>query len=72
MKIYIIPTSSAKHLVKNIIRNRDFEVIFPGLNRDKKRCFPDDEVYIKILGVNKLKMKELLFSILERQSQMKD
>ena len=58
MKTYLIPTSTTKHLAKNILgKNRNFEIIFPGLSKDGKRYFPDGEVYMKILKANKLKGK---------------
>lgn len=53
MKTIIIPTSEVEHLT-NFIRKR-FRVIFLGLNKDKKRYFPDGEVYIKIPKTEELK-----------------
>ncbi len=56
MKTFIILTSSAEHFAKNFLKKeKDFKIIFPGLNRDNKRYFPDGEVYVKISGVNKFK-----------------
>lgn len=56
MGIFIIPTSSVKHLAKNILKkSKNFKVIFPDLSKDKKRYFPDGEIYVKL-------PKKLLFS----------
>lgn len=56
MKTFIILTSSVEHLAKFFLKGgKDFEIIFPGLNRGGKRYFPDGEVYIKISGINKFK-----------------
>jgi len=61
MKIYLIPTSSAEHLVKNILaKSKDFEIVFPDLSKDGKRYFPDGEVYVKIFKANKLKSKKII------------
>jgi len=56
VKNFLIPTTFTKHLAKKILKKGgDFKILFPGLNRDGKRYFPDGEVYIKISGANKLK-----------------
>ena len=47
MKTFVIPTSSAAHLAKSL-RNKGFQVAFPQESKDKKRYFPDGEVYIKL------------------------
>lgn len=61
MKIYLVPTSTTEHLAKNIsAKTRDFEIVFPNLSRDRKRYFPDGEVYIKILNANKLREKRII------------
>jgi len=54
MKTYLIPTSTTKHLVKGI-KTKEVEIISPDLSKDGKRYFPNGEVYIKILNLNKLK-----------------
>ena len=47
MKISIIPTTSAEHLAKSILaKTKVFEIVFPNLNKDGKRYFPDGEVYV--------------------------
>jgi len=61
MKSYLIPTSSAEHLVKNTLAEMEsFKIIFPGLSRDKRRYFPDGELYMKILKTGKLKGKRVI------------
>jgi len=61
MKTYIIPTSNAEYLARNILtKTEDFEIIFPDLSRDGKRYFPDGEVYVKIPHLNKLKGKKVV------------
>ena len=61
MKTYLIPTSSTEYLVKNILaKMKSFKIIFPGLSRDKKRYFPDGELYMKILKAGKLKGKRVI------------
>ncbi|PIP31845.1 hypothetical protein COX24_01340, partial [bacterium (Candidatus Gribaldobacteria) CG23_combo_of_CG06-09_8_20_14_all_37_87_8] len=61
MKTYIIPTSQAKHLAKNILaRTEDFEVIFPDMSKDRKRYFPDGEVYMRILKAKKMKGEKVV------------
>lgn len=61
MKTYIIPTSQALHLTKSVLAEScDFEVIFPDLSRDRKRYFPDGEVYMKIFKADKLRGKKII------------
>ncbi len=61
MKICLIPTSFAEHLAKNIRKKAaDFEIIFPELNKDRKRHFPDGEIYMRILKARRLKNKRVL------------
>ena len=60
MKTFLIPTSQAEHLAKNILKKkRKVQVLFPYLNREKKRYFPDGEVYVRILNASKLKNKKV-------------
>jgi ribose-phosphate pyrophosphokinase len=62
MKIFIIPTSQAKHLGKNILaKTKVSKVIFPDLNKDGKRYFPDGEVYTRISEINKFKGRTIIF-----------
>lgn len=53
-KIFIIPTSSALHLAKKIT-GPDFEVVLPDLNREKKRRFPDGEIYVRLSKIKEIK-----------------
>ncbi len=48
MTTYIIPTSTAEHIARNLIGKEDFEVIFPEGNKEGKKRFPDGEVYTQI------------------------
>jgi ribose-phosphate pyrophosphokinase len=58
---FLIPTSSVKHLAKSVLRKTEtFEIIFPDLNRDEKRYFPDGEIYVKIPNLNKIKNKRVI------------
>lgn len=61
MKTFIIPTSTAEHLAREILaKTKKFEVVFPNLNKEGERYFPDGEVYMKILNLNKLKNKRVI------------
>jgi ribose-phosphate pyrophosphokinase len=66
MKVFAIPTSSAEHLTQNISRKikrlgkDEIKILSPDLNREKKRYFPDGEIYMKILEANKLKNKRVI------------
>jgi len=61
MKTFIIPTSQVRYLVKRIReKTKDLEVISPDLSRDKKRYFPDGEVYMRILNADKLRDKRVI------------
>ena len=61
MKISIIPTTSAEHLAKSIsAKTKALEIVYPGLNKDKKRYFPDNEIYLKILNAEQLKNKKVI------------
>jgi len=61
MKIYLIPTSTAEHLAKEIqIKTKEFEIVFPDLSRDGKRYFPDGEIYMRILKANRLRDKKVI------------
>jgi len=60
-KTFIIPTSTAEHLVKRVkSKGKNFKVIFPEKSRDGKRYFPDGEIYIKISKANRLKDKKVV------------
>jgi len=60
MKVYIIPTLAVSHLIGNLKKEKNFEIVFPSLNREGKRYFPDGEIYMKILKINKLKGKRVV------------
>lgn len=56
MKTFLIPTSQVYHFLKGVLRMvKDIKIIFPDLSRDRKRYFPDGEVYIGISEANKLR-----------------
>jgi len=61
MRTFIISTSQAEHLVKGFqSETKKIEVIFPDLSRDRKRYFPDGEIYMGIVKANKLKNKRVV------------
>jgi len=61
MKNFIIPTSQAGHLAKDILlQKKNFEVVFSNLNKDGKRYFPDGEIYVKIPKVGQLRNKRVI------------
>jgi len=61
MKTFIIPTSTVEHFIKGIQRKtKDFNIVFPDLSRDKKRYFPDGEIYVKIQTAKRLKNKRVI------------
>ncbi len=61
VKTLLIPTSAVEYLARRI-KNKlgNFEVIFPGLNKDGKRYFPDGEVYMRILKADKLRSRKVV------------
>lgn len=61
MRNFLIPTSSVEYLAKSILRKTEaFEIVFLDLNRDRKRYFPNGEIYIRILKANKLRGKRVI------------
>jgi ribose-phosphate pyrophosphokinase len=61
MEIYLIPTSQVLHLAKNIlVKTRNIKVIFPDLSRDRKRYFPDGEIYVGISQAAKLRRNRVV------------
>lgn len=57
----ILPTSQAKWLANKIsLKTKGVEIIFPDLNRDKKRHFPDGEIYASIPQVKKIRNKKVV------------
>lgn len=42
------------------IKNGGFEVVLPDLNREKKRCFPDGEIYVRLSRIKEMKGKRAL------------
>lgn len=59
MRTFLIITSFAEHFV-NKIKKRSFEVFLPDLNREKKRYFPDGEIYIRLSKVKEMKRKRVI------------
>jgi len=59
MKTYLVLTSTAEHFAKKI-KNGNFEVILPDLNREKKRYFPDGEIYVRLSKVKEMKEKRVI------------
>jgi len=56
MKIYIIPTSQTEYLAKKIQKKtKETGVIFPNLDKRKRRHFPDGEIYMKILKAGRIR-----------------
>ena len=60
MTVYIIPTTTAEHVAKNMVGREDFKVIFPEGNKEGKRRFPDNEVYTRIPLVDELNDKTVV------------
>ena len=61
MRNFLIPTSTVEYLAKSILRKTEaFEIVFLDLNRDRKRYFPNGEIYIRILKANKLRGKRVI------------
>lgn len=46
--VNLIVTDFAAHLGKKIARHPQFNVLFPGKNREESRFFPDGEVYVRL------------------------
>jgi len=46
--INLIVTDFASHLGKKIARDPQFNVLFPGKNREENRFFPDGEIYVRL------------------------
>lgn len=58
---FVIPTSQAKYLAKIISeKSENIKVIWPEMNRDKKRHFPDGEIYASISQATHLKTKKVV------------
>lgn len=58
--MFLIPTSKAQHLTRNLQTNKNLTVLFSDLNRDGKRYFPDGEIYEKISKAKSLKNKRVV------------
>jgi|SRR3989344_7149583 len=54
MTTYIIPTSTAEHIARNLVGKEDFEVVFTEGNKEGKRRFPDGEVYTRIPRIDEI------------------
>lgn len=59
MKKIFILTTQTEHFAKPLI-NKNHEVILPEKNRERKRFFPDGEVYSRIPSAEKLKCREVI------------
>ncbi len=59
MKKIFILTTQAEHFAKPLI-NKKRKVILPEKNRERKRFFPDGEVYSKIPSAEKLKGQKVI------------
>ncbi|PIS39556.1 MAG: hypothetical protein COT33_01380 [Candidatus Nealsonbacteria bacterium CG08_land_8_20_14_0_20_38_20] len=59
MKTYLVLTSAAEHFAKKI-KNGDFEVILPDLNRENKMYFPDGEIYVRLSKVREMKERRVI------------
>ena len=55
-KNFLIFTSTAEHLKGNFKKKlKNFEIFVPEKNKDKKRCFPDGEVYVRLSKISALR-----------------
>lgn len=60
-KAILLPTSKTKNLAERISRKtEDIEIVFPRLNRDGKRCFPDGEIYANIPKAKSISDKKVV------------
>ena len=61
MDFFIVPTSQAIHLAKIIAKKTDIKIIYPKkYKKERKRYFPDGEVYLKIPEIGLLKRKRII------------
>lgn len=61
MKTIVLPTSKALYLAKNLSRQTEnIKIIFPDLNHDRKRRFPDGEIYASIPESRALRGKKVI------------
>lgn len=61
VKTFIIPTSKTEFLARRIKKKtKSIKIISPDLSKDKKRVFPDKEIYMKISRTKKLKNKKVI------------
>lgn len=61
MKTFLIFTSTTEHLIRNLKkRAKDIEFILPEKNKEGKRFFPDNEIYMRISKANNLKSKKVV------------
>jgi len=61
MRISIVFTSTAEHLLENLKKKaKNLEFIVPEKNKEGKRFFPDGEVYMRIRSVKNLKNKRVI------------
>jgi len=61
METFVIFTSTTEHLAANLRKKAgNLEFIFPEKNKEGRRSFPDEEVYIRISAINKLKNRRVI------------
>lgn len=61
MKAYLIPTSQAIPLAKNIQgKTNAITLLLPLLNKEQKRYFPDKEIYMRLPSAKKLSGKKVI------------
>lgn len=53
-KINIIISHSSEYLGLRLNKYKDLNLIYLDKNKDKKNFFPDNEIYVRLKGVNKL------------------
>ncbi len=57
--MFLIPTRNAEHLAQKL-SVQNVRIIYPGLNRDGRRHFPDGELYVKIPQPNRLASQHVM------------
>ena len=61
IKTFIIPTSKTERLANRIKKKiKSVKIISPDLSKNKKRVFPDKEIYMKISKARKLKNEKVI------------
>jgi len=60
MVVNIIPTTQAEHIGKKLAKDKGVNVIFPDVNKEKRRQFPDGEIYERISDVKDIRGKAVV------------